>query len=229
MDIQSLRRSPAPGPGTQASLSAPAGAEADHRIANSLAMISALVRLKAPQLAARPERVADFLLEIAGRIDAVAGLHRILSTCGTTGVLLSDYVPRVCESLSSTLAGGQATSFRYNFAPFVKVPPDVAQRIGLLAAELVTNAVKYAHPAGVPLRVTVSCTYNSGGDLVLEFEDDGVGFPENFDPDVDGDLGLRLVGSLCQQLHARHAWTSHELGLRFCLIVPADVLREPAE
>ena len=56
--------------------------EAEHRIANSLQLISALVRQRA-----RSREISDpqtFLLEIADRIETVGKLHRFLSE-STTG------------------------------------------------------------------------------------------------------------------------------------------------
>ncbi len=52
--------------------------EADHRIANSLAIISALVRARAGAAEA-DEDPKTFLLEIADRIETVAVLHRLLA------------------------------------------------------------------------------------------------------------------------------------------------------
>src|SRR5271170_5554411 len=85
--------------------------EADHRIANSLQMISALVRQRA-----RIGHVSNpqtFLLEIADRIETVGKLHRFLgqSTSGT--VQLRKYLEEICNRLRGALTPA-ATSFSFD-------------------------------------------------------------------------------------------------------------------
>jgi two-component sensor histidine kinase len=77
--------------------------EADHRIANSLQMISVLVRQRA-----KNGRVSDpqtFLMEIADRIDTVGKLHRLLGESTATGtVQIRTYLKEVCDRLRGALA-----------------------------------------------------------------------------------------------------------------------------
>jgi two-component sensor histidine kinase len=71
-----------------------------------------------------------------------------------------------------------------------------ALHAGLIAAELLTNASKYAHPMGLPVRVHVRCDTNINGSFLVEVRDDGVGFPEKFKPAIDGGLGFHLMRAL---------------------------------
>ena len=70
----------------------------------------------------------------------------------------------------------------------------------LILCEIFLNAMKYAHPANVPLRMRVGCHGGSDGMLVVEAEDDGVGVPEDFDLEKDGGLGFRVIRSLVTQI-----------------------------
>src|SRR5262249_36595020 len=91
--------------------------------------------------------------------------------------------------------------------------------IGLAVSELLMNAVKYAHPTGVEGTVLIGC--NRAGDAVIvEVADDGIGFPEDFDPLSCGDLGLQLVRSLADQLKARLTFRDTGLGVRASLRIP---------
>jgi two-component sensor histidine kinase len=62
------------------------------------------------------------------------------------------------------------------------IDPRHARHAGLITAELLTNASKYAHPTGLPVKVNVHCETNDDGSFLVAVTDDGVGFPENFDP-----------------------------------------------
>ena len=74
-------------PAFQRQSSAVVSAEADHRIANSLAVIASLVRVRASKVngAADPR---TFLLEIADRIDTVGKLHTVFGEL--IGLFLAD-------------------------------------------------------------------------------------------------------------------------------------------
>jgi two-component sensor histidine kinase len=59
--------------------------------------------------------------------------------------------------------------------------------LALITAELVSNSLKYAHPAGLPTKISLSCRPDDKGDLTIVYEDDGVGFPESLSGNIMGD------------------------------------------
>jgi two-component sensor histidine kinase len=101
------------------------------------------------------------------------------------------------------------------------VRADQATPVALIVSELVTNALKYAHPTGVAGRIQVSCR-SVGGGLVVEVTDDGVGLSETFDPHTDGGLGFRVVRGLARQLGAKLVYESGGIGLTVRLLLDVD-------
>ena len=190
--------------------------EADHRIANSLAVISGLVRVRAG--ADQGHANETFLLEIADRIDTVAKLHLLIAQPNSDAIELHIYLQEICQRLGSALATTAAPSFSV-FCPLnQKVPFNVAMPLGLITAELFSNSLKYAHPAGLPAKISVSCKAIAEDGLtalLFEYEDDGVGFPEDFDISNDGNLGMRFIRSLSDQLQGTQNWLSDPLGVHF--------------
>jgi two-component sensor histidine kinase len=93
------------------------------------------------------------------------------------------------------------------------IDPRHALHAGLLTAELLTNASKYAHPSGVPVKVNVRCETKDDGSFMVEVTDDGVGFPENFDPATDGGLGFQLMRALANGLGAKLEFEHDSLGV----------------
>ena len=192
--------------------------EADHRIANSLAVICGLVRVRA--------RAADdvvdpktFLMEIADRIDTVAKLHRLLAYSNDGNVRLDQYLQEICDRLGSALATNSPI-YSVECSSEHLMPSNVALPLGLITAELFSNSVKYAHPTGLPVKISVSCSRTPTAELILSYEDDGVGFPEAFDVLHDGHLGMRFIRSLSEQLGAIHKWLSDPLGIQFEMRFP---------
>ena len=89
---------------------------------------------------------------------------------------------------------------------------DKATLVTLIVREAVTNAIKYAHPTGIPGRITVACSRDSEGTIAVEVADDGVGLPEDFDPATDGATGFRVMRALSQRLEATLAFKINEPG-----------------
>ena len=70
-----------------------------------------------------------------------------------------------------------------------------------IVAEALTNAIKYAHPAGQTGTIIVRCRRDAAG-LRVEVADDGVGLPRGFDPKADSGYGTRLLTGLARHLGA---------------------------
>jgi len=194
--------------------------EAQHRIANNLALIAGYTRLQAARLhkGGQPlsAREACIVLEeVAARIETVGELHRLLSSApshGEGGIDLGRFLAKLCASLVETVSFAGDTTITHKDSGGCMVRPDQATPVALIVSELVTNALKYAHPAGVAGRILVSCR-SSGGGLLVEVTDDGVGLSEGFDPLSDGGLGFRVVRGLARQLGAGLVYDSSDVGL----------------
>ena len=203
--------------------------EAQHRIANNLALIAGYTRLQASRLhkSGQPlsAREACIVLEeVAARIETVGELHRLLSAApgqSEADINLGSFLAKLCQSLMATVSFAGDTAITHKDAGGCVVRPDQATPVALIVSELVTNALKYAHPAGVAGRIPVSCRSISGG-LVVEVVDDGVGLSENFDPLSDGGLGFRVVRGLARQLGADLVYESSDIGLTVRLTLGAD-------
>ena len=191
--------------------------EAEHRIANSLQLISALVRQRA-----RNGDVSDpktFLFEIADRIETVGKLHRFLGESTTGTVQLRKYLEEICNRLRGALTA-EATSFSFDCPADCQAPGKTALSLGLITAELISNSLKYAHPAGLPIRISLSCSCEEAGRLMIAYEDDGVGFPEGFDVNEAGHMGMNFIRLLSTGLQGHHEWHSDSLGIRFEIVLP---------
>lgn len=202
--------------------------EVDHRIANNLAMVVSLVRLHASRLARERRAMSTaeastLLYDVASRIETVARLHRLLSRTpdGPEGDL-GTYLQELCDTLAESLPFAGAIAFSSSVDSRCAVSPAEVLPLALIVTEAVTNAVKYAHPTGLTATVAVSCRRDDGGALVVEITDDGVGLPEGFDPEADGDLGFHAMRLLARQIGAKLSFDSSPLGLRVTVRMPPD-------
>src|SRR5215213_9132396 len=191
-------------------------AEADHRIANNLTMLTGLIRLQAAEARRGksplgPTEVSALLEELGAKVQTVARLHRTLTAAGKTGIKIGDYVREICDTVAS-LSAAARTSVSATYDCDHDMEAARALPVGFIVAEMMTNALKYAHPTGIPVRLHVSCTQADDASICIEVADDGVGLPERFDPSTDGGLGFRMMRSLAQQIGAGLNFATGPLG-----------------
>ena len=193
-------------------------AEANHRIANNLAMISGLVRMYGRRIAATAEPLDTddirlLLEEIGSRIETVGRLHGLLARAGDSKTIdVSDYLREISEAVVGSLTFAARAKLTYRSTGTCVMGPERALPLGFIVVELLTNAVKYAHPAGVTGHIMVGCS-TVNGNVVVDVDDDGVGWPEGFDPAASGGLGFRLMRSLVDQLKAELTFDDTGTGL----------------
>lgn len=204
----------------------PAGS--DRRIADNLSIVAGLVRGQASSLDGRSgmldrDEVQTILAELGGRVDAVAHLHRLLAESPAEAALsLGDYLEDISAAIVAALSDDRDIRLRFACDPHCFVPPERALSLGFIVVELVTNAVKYAHPTGVAGEIRVGCAQGPEGTITVEVTDDGVGLPEGMDPMKANSLGLRIVRSLAAELGARVEFEHNALGLSCVLQMPGE-------
>jgi two-component sensor histidine kinase len=203
-------------------------AEADHLIANNLSLIASLARMRAAETCKEPLKMDSGKIrlifeEFAGRLDAAALLHRLLANGkGVRSVGIASYLSAVATEIVSSLADAGEIDLEIGPDSGYRVSSETAFPLGLIVSELVTNAIKYAHPAKISGKIRLECHGSANGGVTIEVSDDGVGLPDGFDPAKSGQLGFRLVRSLVEQIGAAIEFESDELGLRVALQIPAS-------
>lgn len=203
----------------------PVLAEADHRIANHLALLTSLVRMKSAALASQteepnPASVRLMMDSVVAQINAVAMLHRLLSSDRRIGpASLGEHLHEICAAFASGLSG--RTEIVEDISLACAVGPDQIVPLGQIVAEVITNAAKHASLGGDPVRIVVRCQEDGRRKVRVEISDNGPGFPATFDPETNSGLGFRLLRALGRRLGARIRFRSNRHGVRFRLTMSA--------
>ena len=205
-------------------------AEANHRVANSLTLLVSMVRMQAMSVKKKAgtyssAEVRLILDGIAARINTIGQLHRILARSQADGVIsLKPHLHEVTDALVAALSSPEQQVSVVHAGGDCLVQMRQVKPIVLILCEIFINAMKYAHPAGVPLIMMVDCEPACDGRLVLTVSDDGVGLPEGFEPDRNEGMGFRVMRSLAAEIGGELQIQSTHLGLSFRLSLPATAM-----
>lgn len=184
---------------TNAKLEAMLG-EMNHRVANSLQMVSALVSLQARK--AQGAEAKDLLGGIRQRIHAVAQVHRQLYVGGgDSTVAMATYLHELVRDLEQSFSTPASPRRIVLTADPIEMPAATAVTFGMLVNELVSNACKYAYAEGQPGEVRIAFVNRGGGGFRLSVEDDGCGIGQNAAPKGTG-LGSQIVRAMADTLEA---------------------------
>jgi two-component sensor histidine kinase len=191
--------------------------EVNHRVANSLAMVTSMVDLQARAL--QDKTAKDILSETQARIYAIASVHKRLYTSKDARVVaLDEYLAAILDHLAVTLRNeGRGATLRYTIEPLT-LPTDASINLGVVVTELVTNAFKYAYPSGNgEVRVRLASLPESKAELLVE--DDGVGREETAPAQGTG-LGMRIVHAMASSMEAEIEYTKRAPGTAARMVFP---------
>ena len=203
-------------------------AESNHRIANQLTVLSGLVQSKIEGLRRGPATipsatVSDLLRDVSAKIVSVGQLHRKLATpLHTSRINLGDFLIECHNQFVASLSLGDRISTILKLGRDCEVSAECGSTLALAVGEIVMNALKYAHPTGLPVELTMACFRRNDGSLVLEIADDGVGLPEGFDESRDSGMGMRLIRKLVERMGGILDVLSDDLGLTYRIILQAS-------
>ena len=161
--------------------------EVQHRVRNSLFLVQSLLRQQI-RAATMPE-VREELEQATRRVSSIATVHRQLYSGDSFGdIVAGEYLTSLLREMAGTHPDREV---RLDAPADLGWDADRATTCGLVATELVINALKYGR--GV---VTVRVEAGADGADSIAVEDEGAGPPPGFDPAFSTGLGMRILRAL---------------------------------
>ncbi len=171
--------------------------EVNHRIKNNLQSITGIIQLHMQQ--AGEPRVQQALREIIGRVQAIAVVHEVLLDEDVQRVDVKETSRRILDNAlrqgpnAEVKISGQVSGAR------VHLPSRQATSLACIINELVYNAVVHAFAGRAQGNIAISMQEATGGKILVQVADDGIGLSPGFDLERDARLGLRIVEGLVSQ------------------------------
>ena len=182
--------------------------EVNHRVQNSLQLVSAFLALQAR--AEGNAGLSEALSEAQRRLAAVALVHRRLYSDDNVEMIdLARYLDDLVSEMKSSMGPEWAEQFSTDFAPII-IPTDAAVNIGLILTELVINANKYAYSGAVgPIAISLEQHRNR---FRLIVADQGQGMSG-----TRSGFGTRMLNAMVDRLGGTIENTNNRPGLRVIL------------
>ena len=187
--------------------------ELQHRTRNNLQIVAALLRMQARKTTTA--EAADVLNAAADRIIAFEQINTCLEKSKDGSASPQTLLTALAQRIENALIGSRPIRISVD-ACDLQLHPNMSTAIGLIANELVTNALKYAFPNGRSGKIVLICRCIRN-DLHLVVKDNGIGLSGEMVPG----LGVQLVRALVQQ-HGGTIETEKCGGLAWQISLPLD-------
>ena len=205
--------------------------EIHHRVNNNMQVIISLLNISAQDAGdAGLKRKLD---EITRRMHAMAIIHeQFYEAEDMSRIDFAVYIRRLIDSLKADFPETERALGADCEAGQVLLPLEQAIPAGLIVAELLTNALKFAFEGDRSLgTIRVSQRLEADGRLEIAIRDNGKGLPHEVDPRTSRSMGMLLVRVLSEQLigdveFRREGGT--EAILRFRYLPPKENMEVPS-
>ena len=169
--------------------------EIHHRVKNNLQAIASLLRIQARR--AKTAEVKAALKESVNRILSISVVHEYLSQQGSEDIDVQEVMGHIFDLAARNMTDREFTIRTEFRGPRLILPSKCASSVALVLNELVLNAMEHAF-TGRKSGLIGLVVQEDEDHWHLDFYDDGVGLPEDFETRPRHSLGLTIVQTLVE-------------------------------
>ncbi|MGC9516221.1 MAG: sensor histidine kinase [Methanomicrobiales archaeon] len=172
--------------------------EIHHRVKNNLQIISSILNLQSFYLT--DKKSLEALTDCKNRVRSMGMVHEKLYQSGDFAKIeVKDYIESVAlEIFKSYALNPEQIKVKMEIED-ISLDINQSIAIGLIVNELLTNSIKYAFPQKKG-NIEIKISKKGDDKISMLIQDDGIGFPADFELVKSETLGLQLVNNLVSQL-----------------------------
>ncbi len=169
-----------------------------HRTYNNMQVISSMLNAQAYYF--KDEKVITVFHEMSDRINSMAKVHqKLYQSKDLSSINLREYIIEISGLLVQSYSGQENKIGVSMDLDDEKVLMDTAVPCGLIINELMTNALKYAFPAGRKGMIKISLHRMDNENLELRVSDNGIGVNRDFDAKTNRGMGLNIIYDIAEK------------------------------
>src|SRR5712675_2159973 len=197
-------------------LSAELFRELQHRTANNLQNVSALLRQNREAIRRDPGKAVDVVESAERRFEIMSRINRLLYNPEMEDVEATPLLEALCQDILASMGNNRVMVVVSPSS--IRLRREKALLLSLIVAELMMNVIKHAFDHGRPGSVVIRLEA-MGTNYHLTFTDDGKGFPEEANITTASGLGSRIIRGLVEQMagtirsHSGPAGTTIEISM----------------
>jgi len=136
-------------------------------------------------------------MDSRNRVQSMSAIHETLYQSGNlSSIDLNTYLSNLATTIAQNFFVASKVKATVK-AMHILIAAKQASPIGLIANELITNSYKYAFPDNQEGEISI-ILQKTENRIELEYADNGIGIPEDFDWKNPSTLGLKLVRTLVE-------------------------------
>lgn len=187
--------------------------EVFHRTKNNMLVIISMLHLQVQSI--EDPTVRSIFMETENRIRTMSLVHeKLYRSENLSEIDLGDYLVEMVNTLVDTMVFDRQIRVVTNTRP-VAISIDYAVPLGLAVNEIVTNAIVHAFPGKRQGKISLELCQNDDKVIELTIVDNGVGLPDDMNPEAPTSFGLQITRNLITKqlqgsysLHTDHNGTT---------------------
>lgn len=181
--------------------------EVHHRIKNNIASIESLLTLQLDTL--KSPEAASALQDAIGRVGSMRILYeKLLYSDDYREISVRGFLESLIDTVLALFPGKARIACERDIEDF-QLSPKTLSSLGIVVNEILTNIMKHAFEGKESGLIRISLT-KVGRHVTLSIQDDGKGFPGDFNSGESAGFGLMIVRMLSEQMKGSFSMTGHE-------------------
>jgi two-component sensor histidine kinase len=175
--------------------------EIHHRVKNNMQIVSSLLDLQSLNI--KDGHASEAVKESKNRVLSMALIHQNLYHEGNIkGIQMKNYIQNLALNLFDSYNMQKDKVKLKTDIDNLNLDVDTVIPIGLIVNELISNSLKYAFKGKESGELAVALKQKNS-ELVLEVQDNGNGFPEDWDTKANHSFGYKLIKAFAKKLKAK--------------------------